>query len=216
MDDLDYNKKSNEIRQLSALPPDKLIDHLDDSQKSMSELAPNLLPHVHSTAVRALQFLNSKLPSAGNELPLDEDVKPSRAQKKTWLDYHHVINDPTSVLKYAKEGKLSRNHIEALNNVYPDIHQEIIQKINEQLGEAKIKGQRISHKSRAALSLLVGQPLGSTQTPAAMQAIINSNGSQQTSQNAPKKASGAELKQINKTNALYATPSQAKELGRKS
>jgi hypothetical protein len=58
-------------------------------------------------------------------------------------------------------------------------------------------------------------PLDSTFTPMAAQAVIMANATAQqntVNQGKSKRASGVELKQVDKTNELYATPDQAREM----
>ena len=63
----------------------------------------------------------------------------------------------------------------------------------------------------------MGQSLDSIQTPMSMQAIIMANkpSQQPQPQGKPKKASGTELKQIDKTNDELATPNQTRLLDKK-
>lgn len=218
MDSNDYDKKVSDIRHLASLPGEALVDHLDESHSQLGGIAPNILPHIHLAANRALQFLNSKLPSAGNELPMDTDIKPASAQKRAWLDIHDTINDPLKVLDKIKNNTLNRHHIEALQTVYPDLHQEIIQKMQEQIGELKSKGQQIPKKQRLSISMFMGQPLDSIQTSMAMQSILKANNGAQ-SQNQPqgkqRKASAVELREIDQSNAMYATSLQNRQINKR-
>lgn len=214
MEQSDYGSKSQQIRQLASLPPDKLVDHLSGIHNGLGTVAPNLEPHVHTAAINAIQFLNSKLPNAGNELLQDKHPEPSGTQKRAWLDLHKTVDDPTSVFDHINNHTLNNHHIEALKTVYPDLHQDMVQKIQEHLGEMKTKGQTLSYSKRAVLSKFIGQPIDSTFTPQSSQAIIMSAGQAQTPQTgqgkSQKKASGPELSQINKVNSLYQTQEQAR------
>lgn len=216
MSEDNYANKANEIRNLAAMPADQLSDHLAETHKGLDEIAPNLAPHVHATGVRAIQFLNSKLPHAGNELIQDQHLPPSPAEKHAWLQLHQAVDDPVSVLDHVEKGTLTRHHVEALQSVYPELHQEMIGKMQEHLGTLKSKGQTLPSAKRNAISKFIGQPLDSTQTWQNMQAIIQSAGANtgpaaQASGKGPNKASGPELTQINKVNSLDQTASQARQ-----
>jgi hypothetical protein len=212
----DYDQKSSQIRQLSVLNPDQLVDHLTNAHPNISNVAPNVAPHVFSTATNAIQFLNGKLPSHGNELPQDRAPGPSPVQKRAWLDLHEAVSDPVSVLGHVKNGTLNSHHLEALQSVYPDLHQEMISKITEHLGSLQSKEKQLPYGKRMAISKFIGQPLDSTMTPQSFQAILaSSNTAQPSSQGSSKKASGKELDQINKVNQIYETPLQQRELGEK-
>jgi len=216
----DYDAKATQIRQLANMPPDQLVDHLTTAHPNISNVAPNIAPHVFSAATNAIQFLNSKLPSHGNELPQDISPGPSQQQKNKWLDYHETVNDPVSVLKHVKEGTLNNHHLEALQSVYPDLHQEMITKMTEHLGQMQSQDKRLPYAKRMAVSKFIGQPLDSTMTPQSVQAILssasqNSGQSPQASKGTSRKASGKELDQINKVNQIYSTPLQQRELPHK-
>jgi hypothetical protein len=209
----DYDQKSSQIRQLAVLNPDQLVDHLTNAHPNISNVAPNVAPHVFSTATNAIQFLNGKLPSHGNELPQDRAPGPSSVQKRAWLDLHEAVSDPVSILSHVKNGTLNSHHLEALQSVYPDLHQEMISKITDHLGSLQSKDKQLPYGKRMAISKFIGQPLDSTMTPQNMQAVLASAGQQQAqSQAGPKKASGKELDQINKVNEIYQTPLQQREI----
>jgi hypothetical protein len=215
----DFHSKSNQIRQLAGMPTDQLIDQLSNEHSNLSEIAPNIAPEIHSTAINAIQYLNSKLPHVGNELAQDTHIPPSKAQKTQWLDLYDTVNNPISVLDHVKNSTLNRHHMEIMKTIYPELHQEMVSKMNEHLGDLKMKEKELPYRLRATMGMFMGQPLDSTMTVPVMQSVINSNRgaiSQETQQPGnSKKASGVELKQINKVDALYETPSQARQINKK-
>jgi len=211
----EYEEKSGQIRQLAALPAEDLSAHLSQMHPGVSSIAPNIAPHVQGTAGRAIQFLNSKLPSAGNELLQDSPVKPSSAQKRAWLDLHKVVSDPLIILDHVNQGTINRHHVEALTTIYPNLHQELVGKINEELGALRAKGQSLPYYKRLGLFKITGQPIDSTMTQPNMAAIINANRPSQAQGqvgNSIKKPSSTELSQINKVNQQSLTHSQAREI----
>lgn len=221
MSEDDFSDKAAEIRTLASLPTEKFVEHLSRVHPDIDSVAPNIAPHIFSAATNAVQFLSSKLPGSGNELLQDKPMEPSQAQKKAWLDLHAIVNNPLSVLERVKDQSLTRHHLEALQSVYPDLHQEMVAKMQQQLGQMKLSGQILPYQKRVALSKFMGTPLDSTMTPAHMQGIIqsasmNTGPEAQTRQLGPKKASGVELKQINQVNKLYQTPLQALQANKKT
>jgi hypothetical protein len=213
-DSNEYAEKSGAIRQLAGMPAGELVDHLSETHNNLSNSAPNLAPHIYSTATNAVQFLNSKLPPGGNYLPQDSKVLPSQAVKSAWLDLHNVVSDPVSVLEHVNQGTFNSHHLEALTTVYPDLHKEMSARILEEVG----KGEVIPYQKRISVSKFLGLPLDSTLTPQSMQAIISSAAPKQVpqaAQGAPKKASGVTLNQINKTSKIYPTNVQERQLSEK-
>ncbi len=218
MEDDDFNQKAGTIRQLAALPIDQMISHLAGIHPNIETIAPNITPHIHSTAVKAVQFLNSRLPNVGNELPLDKMKEPSIAVKNAWLNLHDLVSDPLKVLDHVENGSLNRHHVEVLQSVYPDLHQEISQRVLNEVGNLKVENKEMPYRKKLALSKLLGVPLDTTMTPASMQSIIASaapNTGPQAQANQPTKASGPELSQINKVNSLTETKLQSREIQRR-
>lgn len=212
----DYDSISDKIENLSATPPAQLADQMNKS--GINKVAPNVSPHLMSTASNALGFLQSKLPPKGNDF-LDDHSEPSEMDKHRFMIYHKVVSDPASVIDHIKDGSLNGQHMEALSTVYPDLHQDMKSKMLEGLADMHADGRKLDYHQRQAMSLFLGRPLDSTMTPQASQAIIQSAGIQQAQRQqatSQKKASGVELKQINKVDSLYATPLQARAIDRKS
>jgi hypothetical protein len=219
MDD-DYESKSDQIRDLSSLPDDDLIDHLSNAHGSLAAAAPGLLPHIQNTAFRAIKFLGSKLPPPGTPLLEDQDPITSPFQKKSFLDYHKIVNDPVSVLDHVKDGTLNSRHLEALSSVYPDLHDEMKKQMTEGLIDSKAKDKMIPYGLRKSISAFMGQPLDSTLTPASAQTILHANAGAiaqtQQKQGRPEKQSSATLKQINQVTELTATDSQRREMDKRT
>lgn len=212
-----YTEKSDQIRQLASLPADQIIGDLTDAHPGLDTVAPNLAPHVYATAGNAIQFLNSKLPTMGNELPQDTLLKPSQVEKKAWLEMHAIANDPLQILKHVENNTLSDQHLDAIQSIYPEVYVEMVNKVKEHLGAMDEKQELLPYQKRLSISRFIGEPLDSTMTQESMQAIIQSasanRGPEATAMN--QKASGTTLTQINKTNKIYPTREQAKQLNRK-
>lgn len=213
--DAEYKTKSNTIRQLASYPPDKLVDHLTAVHPHVATVAPGIAPHVYSAATNAIQYLNSKLPNAGNELLQDKQMPPSMAQRNAWLDLHKTVDNPLSVLDHVNKGTVHSGHIDALKSVYPDLHQEMVQKTMEHLGGMKMKGQELPYQKRLSIGKLIGMPLDSTMTQQNMQTIMQAagpnTGPAAQGTKGPKKASGPELNEIDKVSKLSQTPEQARQ-----
>ena len=213
----DYKENASHIRQLGMMPTDDLLSHLSKQHENLEAVAPNISPHIHATALRAVQFLNSKLPQH-QEFGLDQGVQPSKAEQNRWMELHDTVNNPLSVLEKVGNGTVGPHHIQALQAVYPDLHQEMIQRANDEMGKLKLAGKTIPYSKRVSLGILTGQPLDSTMTPQSMQAIMMSAAGNTTSQQGQpkqKKASGSELSQINKVTQMGLTPLQAREEDKK-
>lgn len=210
----EYKTESDQIEKIGSESPDQVLSNFD--QGGVNNFAPNLAPHLASAATSAVSFLKSKLPNKGNGL-FEDNSEPSRADKSKFLAYHRAVTDPVSVIDDMKQGRLSSIQLESLKTVYPDLHEEMKGKIISHLADMQAGGKKLDYSQRNVLSMFLGQPLDSTMTPQSAQAIIASAGMQQAQRQAqpgPKKASGTELKQINKVDALYPTSLQARAISR--
>lgn len=209
----DYQSKTDEIRNLATMPQDQLVNHLSSLHNTLGDSVPNIAPQIHTTAANAIAYLNQKIPVVGNDMIQDKEMKPSKSQQKSWLDLHSVVNDPASILEKANKGTLTSEDVDAVKSVYPDLHQEITQKIIEKLGDYKSKDKSLPYGKRIALAKIVGAPLDSAMSFQSMQAIINSS-QNDVEASAPQqekssKPSQAVLGQINKVNQQVQTQTQS-------
>ena len=119
------------------------------------------------------------------------------------------------VLQHIKKGSLLPQDVQTLQALYPGLHSAIANKISQEIINHKTAGGNIPYSQRVSMSLLLGNSLDSTMTPQSGQAIIHSAGPQQMQQSKPEKsggkATGAQLKAIDKVTNLYQTPSEARQ-----
>ncbi len=212
----EYKQKSNEIMRLASLPPDEFSTHLNLVHNTLDAVAPNVAPHIYATAANAVNFLASKLPKSQNPMVQDDSHGPSTIQQRAWLNLHKLVNDPLTIFDHVNNSTINSHHIQALQSVYPDLHQEMINQTLEEIGKRKISGEKIPYAKRVALSKFIGQPLDSTMSLGSMQAIIKSAGPQQAAsapaQGKPKKApTGAQIKALSETSDIYKTDIQARQ-----
>lgn len=152
----DTHEAMEDVRKLAG-NPEALLDRVHTQTAALADMAPKVTQGVNDTAIRAVQFLNSKLPPSGNNLTLDGEAPFSASHIthfKTALD---TVNDPLSVLQHAKEGTLSSAHLEALNAVYPHLAAELKSHALNKLAEQE--APKLPFSKKTALSRLVGTPL---------------------------------------------------------
>ena len=214
----DYLEKSGQIRQLASMPVDAFAKHLSDLHNTLDVAAPNLAPQIYATASNAVQYLNNKLPKGSQELPQDPAVSTSKAQQRNWLELHNLVNNPVKILDKINDGSLTNGQIDAIKSVYPDLHQEMSQKLIERLGKAKNDGQRLPYSKRIAISKFIGQPVDSTLSQQQMQAVIQSAAPRNPQQgNGSGKAKTANwLSEADKVTKLYETPVEAREIAQRN
>ena len=177
----DYNKLSEHIRTLAAKPPEQLIDHLADTHKDLTAVAPNLAPHISTVGIKALNYLHQTMPKPAFEAPGQTTWEPSKSQKTQWLDKHEMVNDPISVLDHVKHGTLTSSHLEALQAVHPELLQDMRNKVMENAHPKNM--EKLSYIKKIAVSKFLGQPMSQALLPgvlAADQASFNPPAQQAT------------------------------------
>ena len=201
------------------------LQYLRESPESLLDIGGKLgdsLPQhgavLAATAGDALNHFNAIKPQQSKARPLDELTPPDQMAQNTYDRHLDLAEHPALILQHVQDGTLLPSDLSALGALYPGLKKSIISQAGESLINAKTDGVKIPYHQRQSLSLLLGQPLDSTMTPMAMQAIISSaavqqNQSQQKAK--PKKASGSELKQINFVNRLSTTSLQDREFDKK-
>ncbi len=214
------------------LDPDKgkveaLKSHLDDLEQNpgkafdvgghLGKTLPDHAAALGSKTAQAMNYFKGLKPMKSQNSPLDPVTEPTKSSKHTYDRQLGIAENPMLVLHHAKHGTLQPQDLITLHTLYPALGQSMTGKAGEAVIDAKQKDVTIPRIQRHGLSSLLGQPLSTTQTPMAMQAIIKANMPMQApqGQKPPKKASGTELKQIDKTNDLLATPNQSRLLNKK-
>lgn len=215
-------EKGHKIKsERAAQPLKEQLEKFQLDPESMLDIGGNLDP-AHSAQVAALagnavNYFSGMKPTQNKNNPLDKDSPLDRMQEHKYNRQLELAENPSSILSNIKDGTLKPADIQTLSTLYPKLYDSMKSKANESLITAITNKKQIPYKQRQSLSLFLGMPLDTTQTPEAMQAIISSQATQQAqnqAKNQPKKASGVELKQINKVNDMDMLPSQRRELNK--
>jgi hypothetical protein len=152
-----FKKRSKMIREMSSVDPNLMIDHLSNTHSMINSVAPNISPHIHGLATKSINFLQEKLPKPQNDYLGTPEWTPSKSQIQLWNHYHDIIDDPISVLKHVKDGSFTNHHLEVLNNVYPELYQEMQNMMMEQMHPKNL--EKMPYSTKIALSKFMGMPL---------------------------------------------------------
>lgn len=186
---------------------------------NLGHYLPDQAAGLGAMAATATEYLNAIKPMPSQGASLDEVMAPDKNSMDQWNRHLGIAQKPQVILQYVKEGTLLPQDLLTLQTIYPGLYKSMVQKAGESLIEAKTKHKDIPYHQKQSLSLLLGEPLDSTMTPESMQAIIRSAGPQQAQvqqnkKKGPQKASAVELKQINKVDEMYQTPSESRQINR--
>lgn len=198
----------NHVEDLS-LHPEKILDMGGNMGQSLP-IHSGLMAAKASTAV---SYLHSLKPLGNQMSPFDKIQPPSKMEEHAYDRQLQLAQHPLTILNHIKSGTVNPRDLETIQTLYPKLGQSIKEKTFEKVAAAKENGTVLPYKQKLGLSTILG-PLDSTQTPAAMQAIIKSAGGNTKSEtqqpaNQGKSQKGATAqtqKTIDKTTKLYADP----------
>lgn len=215
---VDHDEKS--VEQLKAH-----LENLQENPEKILETGGQLghyLPD-HAAGLGALtstavEYLNDLKPKTPQMAPMDDPTPPDKYEMAAYERHLSIAQQPLMILRHVKDGTLIPKDITTLQILYPALYKSMAEKAGEALIEAKTKEREIPYFQKQSLAMLIDQPLDSTMTPMSMQAIIKSAGTQQAQvqQQKQKKATGAQLKAIEKTDAMYETPLESRQMDNKS
>ena len=118
--------------------------------------APETYSGMKGVVGRALVFLDSKLPQLMNVNPLlRKKYKPSSQDLYKFKKYLQAIQDPMAVLKHFGKGNISRESVEAIRFVYPDIYTRIR---SEVMQDVYANPDSVDYKQRLLLGILLDAP----------------------------------------------------------
>jgi hypothetical protein len=202
---------------------EKSIDHNQNPNNALKiggnlgHYLPDHASAAAATATTAMGYLNNLKPKQVQMNPLDKPAPVDRASQQKYNRALDIAQQPLMVLQHVKSGTLQPQDVNTLNTIYPALHKKMIEQVSENMIKAQADGHQMPYHQKISAGLLLGKPLDTTNTQPAMQSIMMSNaqGVQQSqAQNSPHRASNTAMKSVDKMNALYQTPLQAREADR--
>lgn len=162
---------------------------------------------------RGVVFLAAKLPTSApmkSITPQFDRVKDlSPEEKDKFLRYVKAVDDPLSVLDDMSRGRLTREGVESLREVYPELYATLQQQAIEKCADTK---HPLDYNQKIQLGLLLGIPTDSTLDPAFMRRMQQIHQDNSGKQGAPgggtPPAVKRPLKDIGKTAQLGGRRSQ--------
>jgi len=133
--------------------------------------APETFKQSQSILIKSLAFLDSKLPG----LLFTVDANPffkkhydlSEQETYKFKKYLRAIEKPMSILDDLKRGTLSRESVEAVKFVYPNLYEKIHSTVYDELAQKGREGKP-EYKQRLQLNILMDIPTDSALVPEAI------------------------------------------------
>jgi hypothetical protein len=179
----EFEKRFGDLSQMVS-NPQALIERLQGGA-TLGGTAPGVASAVASTATKAVQFLYDKAPKNpyANAMPgMERKWEPSGADLSKWGRYAQAVNDPRSVLEDMRKGTVTREAVEALRAVYPQLAADVQTRLTNAIATNK---KSLSYQQRIAVATLMGNGIEPTMAPQAVSALQQIHGMAQQQQQRP-------------------------------
>lgn len=183
-----------ELLEQVAMDPNRAFERYDKAFSGLGETAPNIKASLVQKQLEAGAFLYSKLPknpSKGQTLnPAINDWQPSDQEMAVFERYVKAAHDPLSVLEDLKAGTVTRQGVDTVKALYPQLYSMIQTGLVSDLSRMQVK---LPYSQRLNLSVLFGLPVDDTMTPAfiSQMQVFYAGKTQSASQGAQGKRGGA-------------------------
>lgn len=155
--------------------PDALTDRLAHATAALGQVAPDTSAALMQAAQRGVTYLHQvapKAPTPALDVPaLRRPWAPSDADVAKFEKRLAAVTDPYSTIEDAAAGRVTREAVEALQAVYPELLGAVRDRLLERLAS---HGTQLDYQQRLTLGTLFGKPLDDSAQPqrlAALQAL---------------------------------------------
>tara|TARA_R110002020_G_scaffold622_3_gene3160 strand:+ start:358 stop:2805 length:2448 start_codon:yes stop_codon:yes gene_type:complete len=159
----------NMIEKLDTVKAEPLAISEASSNPVMSVYAPDTFTHMQSSAAKALLFLDSKMPRFTDVNPFtNKKFKPTTQELYKIKKYLYAIENPMKVFKEFSKGNISRESVEAISFVYPNLYNRMRVEVMQEL---QANPDSIDYKQRLLLGTLLDMPTDLALKPEAISAL---------------------------------------------
>lgn len=139
--------------------PELFQSVLEAKTDLLFDYAPNITAGVQAGMVRMVSYLTSILPKPPPTQPLDEKWEPTQTQIYDFFKSYRAVNEPTSILRQVANGTLTKQAIDAVKAVHPELYLSMQTEVLDKMVQKKDK---LPYKTKEMLSLFFGVPLTSS------------------------------------------------------
>jgi hypothetical protein len=196
-----YFKRADHIGTLAA-NPDRFLNTLDSATMPVFPHAPKIASQLQQSAVKGIQFLASKRPGPGQQMPLSPKYIPAQSEISQFNHYYDLVEDPIRALDELKTGTLQPSTIETLQAVYPELYGEMQSQI---VHEITNRNNEVPYRQKVLLSMFLGSDLDEsllTQNMQANQATLQGPSQQANNQPAAPKVNQKALAEIDRSSQV--------------
>jgi len=146
--------------------PDRALERSNKRTAGLYAVAPATSTALDAAALRGASFLQSKLPKQASAPSAIDVLKrpklPSNFEMAKFERYVDAVENPIHVLNELGHGKLTHEHVEALQAVYPNLYKKLVDHVTDVVTK---KPDAVPYNKRIALSTLLGVSLDESMLP---------------------------------------------------
>ncbi len=150
--------------------PEILMNHLTAAVENLHDVAPETASGIQMAAIRASQFLNSKLPSPQGGGMFSDKYEPSPTELAQFNRYYDIVENPSKAFEQVRSGVITPETTETLATVYPKLYDEMKQSVAQEASRVIQKGQVIPYSLKQSISQFLMQPIDEALSPGAIMA----------------------------------------------
>jgi hypothetical protein len=165
-----YNNIANNALQ-AVTDPERVLQHSNRQTASMFEHAPKTAAAVDAKYLQMMQFIASKAKKSSKNTGLfdiGKEIKPSGFETAKMARYLDAITNPHMMLEKAGKGRLSREHVEVMENIFPEMHSKMKQATLDFIAKNKTQ---LKYNQKLQLGLLLGMQPHESMQPQNIQAL---------------------------------------------
>ncbi len=159
-----YTNVVENLRRYQA-NPEQFLQRVNRNSSLIYSSAPQTSGQLDALAVRGVNFLASKIPSKAAQPGVlgmfKKDVPPSKIDLAKFERYLTAVEEPAKVFDAISEGRLSREHIEAIQIVYPNIYEKLQEAALEFVGS----NPKLDYNKKLQLGVLLNVPTDESLLP---------------------------------------------------
>ena len=140
----------------SLTDPESVLKESNRQTSAMFEHAPNTAGAIDAKYLQMMQYIASKSKKNNRQKGLFDVMKVEKVssfEKARLNRYLEAMEDPMGTLKKAKSGQLSREHIDVIKNLYPEIHKKIKDVVMTKI--SKDKNGTLTYQQKLQMGLLL-------------------------------------------------------------
>lgn len=147
--------------------PQAYAARITKETERLAAVAPKLASAYTATAIRASEFLASKMPATAQPDPLNPHRKPrlTDADAAKLVRYASYTDRPMLFFEEVERGKLTREGAEAAAALMPKAFDELRMRTAQALADLQVRGVEVPYAQRERLGLLLGFPAVAAQRP---------------------------------------------------